>query len=77
MSRIKVGDRVFIQSMPVMEMEVIDVSDPALIVLRAPNGATLKAGRRTVIRVEGQETEQATRRSPMAEQESKNDDIQR
>ena len=35
-----------------MALEVIDVSDPSLIVLRAPNGATLKAGRKTVIRVE-------------------------
>jgi hypothetical protein len=50
--RIRVGDKVFIQGMPVMALEVIDVSDPALIVLRAPNGATLKADRKTVIRVD-------------------------
>ena len=52
MSRIKVGDRVYLENMPVMPLEVIDVSDPALIVLRSPNGVTLKAGRKTVIRVE-------------------------
>ena len=52
MSRIRVGDRVYIQGMPVMALEVIDCSDPSLIVLQAPNGATLKAGRKTVIRVE-------------------------
>ena len=38
MSRIKVGDRVYLTNMPVMPLEVIDVSDPALIVLRSPNG---------------------------------------
>jgi hypothetical protein len=57
MSKIRVGDRVYIQGMPVMPLEVIDTSDPALIVLRAPNGATLKAGRKTVIRVETQARE--------------------
>jgi hypothetical protein len=30
---------------------VIDVSDPALVTLRAPNGATLKAGRMAVVLV--------------------------
>ena len=55
--RIHIGDRVYIGSMPVMALEVIDVSDPAVIVLRPPNGAMLKAGRRTVIRVESQERE--------------------
>lgn len=44
-SRIKPGDRVYLQNMPVLALQVIDTSDPALIVLRAPNGATLKAGR--------------------------------
>ena len=28
---LKVGDKVFIQGMPVMPLEVIDVSDPALL----------------------------------------------
>ena len=55
MSRVKVGDKVYIQNMPVMALEVIDTSNPSLIVLRAPNGATLKAGRKTVIRVETRE----------------------
>lgn len=50
--RIRLGDHVFLQNTPVMPLEVIDTSDPALIVLRAPNGAVLKAGRKTVIRVE-------------------------
>jgi hypothetical protein len=40
--RIRLGDKVFIQGMPVMALEVIDASDPALIVLRSPNGATLR-----------------------------------
>lgn len=51
-TRIRIGDRVYLVSMPVMPLEVIDISDPSLIVLRSPNDATLKAGRRTVIRVE-------------------------
>ena len=55
--RIRIGDHVYVENMPVMALEVIDTSDPALIVMRAPNGMTLKAGRKTVIRVEGQETE--------------------
>jgi hypothetical protein len=49
MSRIKQGDRVYIQNMPVMSLEVIDVSDPAYVVLQAPNGMKQKAGRGTVI----------------------------
>lgn len=49
MSRIKVGDRVYVQNMPVMALEVINVSDPAYVVLQAPNGMKLKAGRGTVI----------------------------
>ena len=53
--RIHIGDKVFIQNMHDLALEVIDVSDPALIVLRSPNGATLKAGRKTVIMVESQE----------------------
>jgi hypothetical protein len=53
--RTKPGDRVYLQNMPVMALEVIDTSAPALITLRAPSGATLRAGRRTVIRVETQE----------------------
>jgi hypothetical protein len=56
---IKVGDRVYLMNMPVMALEVIDVSDPALIVLRSPHGTTLKAGRKTVIRVERQEAGEA------------------
>jgi hypothetical protein len=43
---------VYIENMPVMSLEVIDIDDPALVVLRTPNGTTLKAGRRTVLRVE-------------------------
>jgi len=68
-SRLRIGDRVYIKGMPTMPLEVIDVSNPGLVVLRAPNCATLKAGRKTVIRAE--ETEQAIRRPPMAERESK------
>lgn len=49
--KIRIGDRVFIQGMPVLALEVIDVSDRACITVRSPNGATLKAGRKTVIRV--------------------------
>ena len=48
-TRIRTGDHVYLENMPVMALEVIDTSDPALIVLRSPNGATLKAGRKTVI----------------------------
>ena len=65
-SRIHIGDRCSSENMPDLALEVIDISDPALIVLRTPNGAMLKAGRKTVIRVETQGTDQATRRPPMA-----------
>jgi hypothetical protein len=53
--RIRVGDRVYVQNMPVLPLEVVDTSDPSLIVLRAPNGATLKAGQKTIIKVETRE----------------------
>lgn len=53
--KIRIGDRVYLENMPVMPLEVIDITDPALVTLKAPNGATLKVGRRTVIRVETQE----------------------
>jgi hypothetical protein len=47
--RVRVGDRVYVQGMPVMSLEVIDCSDPSMITLRAHTGATLRVGRNTVI----------------------------
>jgi hypothetical protein len=32
-----------------VSFEVIDVTDPSLVTLMAPNGATLKAGRLTLV----------------------------
>ena len=45
--RIRLGDWVRLKDMTV-SLEVIDVSDPALVMLRASNGAILKAGRLAV-----------------------------
>lgn len=47
-SSIRPGERVYVQEMPVMAQEVIDASDPALVTLQTPSGATLKVGRQTV-----------------------------
>jgi hypothetical protein len=49
--RIRLGDRVRLKGMAAA-LEVIDITDPALVTLRAPNGATLKAGRLAVVPVD-------------------------
>jgi hypothetical protein len=42
--RLKPGDRVYVQA-----LTAVDLSDPALVVLQADNGARLKVGRLAVV----------------------------
>jgi hypothetical protein len=56
MSRIKVGDKVFVRGWPPVSLEVIDTRDRSIITLRSEHGALVKVGRLVVVKV--QETEQ-------------------
>ena len=47
----KPGDSVVIKGWPPREMEVTDTRNPILLTVRAPNGATLRVGRETVVPV--------------------------
>jgi hypothetical protein len=47
-ARVKVGDKVLLEGGTEV-FEVIDVSDPALVVLEAESGATFRAGRLAVM----------------------------
>jgi hypothetical protein len=40
------------EGMPVQALPVVDVSDPALVVLQAENGARLKVGRMAVVQAD-------------------------
>ncbi len=48
---IKPGDHVRLAGGPSIWLTVEDVSDPALVTLRAPGGALVKAGRQTISEV--------------------------
>lgn len=47
-AKIKPGDHVTISGWPPAHFEVVDGSDPALLVIRAPTGRELKIGRQCV-----------------------------
>jgi hypothetical protein len=46
--KIRIGQLVTVDGWTGTPMEVISVDDPALVVLKTANGATVKLGRRTV-----------------------------
>jgi hypothetical protein len=48
----RVGEIVEVAHLPGVRLEVVALDDPSLITLRTPNGATLRAGWRTVRRVQ-------------------------
>lgn len=47
-AQIRTGDLVMIAGWPPAHFEVLDTSDPALLVVRAPTGRELKVGRQAV-----------------------------
>jgi hypothetical protein len=47
----KPGDSVVLRGWPPREMKVTDTRNPVLLTVRAPNGATLRVGRETVVPV--------------------------
>lgn len=51
---VRVGDSVRVDGMNTV-FEVLDVTDPATVTLRAPSGATVRAGRFAVRQAEGQQ----------------------
>ena len=50
--RLRPGDIVFVRGMPFKALEVVETSDQVLVTLGAENGATLKVGRLSVVKVE-------------------------
>lgn len=52
LAQIRPGDHITVSGWPPMHLEVIDASDPALLLVRGPSGRELKIGRLVVATVQ-------------------------